>query len=232
MSKVTNMSHKLSLRLQTCLDCIAPLQVIADIGTDHAYLPCAGILNNQLTRAIASDIGDGPLQVAKATVNRYHLHESIELRLGAGLTTLKAGEVEGVVIAGMGGSLMQTILAESATLTKSFKRLVLQPNIDAFLVRQWLARHNFNIINEKIIAEDHKIYEIIVAQPGTETGEYSLLDLEFGPILRQSPQDEVFKLKWEKNLRKLKEILNELPEHHPRTLSLEKQKQQIEEVLK
>lgn len=226
------MNYELSLRLQACLDALTPLQYVGDIGTDHAYLPCIGILNKQITRAIAADIGEGPLQAAKATVNRYHLNDHIELRLGSGLSVLKPGEVEGVVIAGMGGKLINSILEADILLARSFKRLILQPNIDANLVRAWLADQQFIIISENIILEDDKFYEIIVAEPASDFIKYSLLDIEYGPILRQNPESEVFKAKWKKNLIKTRQILESLPESHPRIKPLKEREQQIKEVLK
>ena len=87
------MNYDLSLRLQTCLNALAPLQTVADVGTDHAYLPCVGILNGQLKKAIAADIGVGPLEAAKTTIARYNLNEKIETRLSPGVTVLNPSEV-------------------------------------------------------------------------------------------------------------------------------------------
>ena len=171
------MNYDLSLRLQTCLNALAPLQTVADVGTDHAYLPCVGILNGQLKKAIAADIGVGPLEAAKTTIARYNLNEKIETRLGPGLTVLNPSEVEGVVIAGMGGKLIVSILEDNISLSQSFQRLVLQPNIDANLLRAWLAAHQFEIIDEKIVLDEGKFYEIIVAKPVEELVPYSELDI-------------------------------------------------------
>lgn len=226
------MSYELSTRLQTCLDALKPLQKIADIGTDHAYLPCVGMLNHQLTYAIAADIGVGPLESAKATIKRYQLEDKIETRLGGGLSILKPSEVEGVVIAGMGGKLIVSILDADIPLTQSFKRLVLQPNIDANLVREWLVKHSFCISNEKIVLDEGKFYEVIVAQPTKTHPVYNELDIEFGPILRQNPEDEVFKAKWLKEFNKNKEIMNQLTADHPRLESLKARQALLSEVLK
>ena len=137
------MNCELSLRLQTCLDALHPLQSIADIGTDHAYLPCAGLLRGQLKRAIAADVGGGPLEAAKATISKYNLDDLIETRLGSGLSVIKPGEVEGVVIAGMGGKLITSILEADIPLAKSFNRLILQPNLDANVLRTFLMKNQF-----------------------------------------------------------------------------------------
>lgn len=226
------MSYELSTRLQTCLDALKPLQKIADIGTDHAYLPCVGMLDNQLTYAIAADIGEGPLASAKATIKRYQLADKIETRLGGGLSILAPSEVEGVVIAGMGGKLIVSILDADIPLTQSFKRLVLQPNIDANLVRVWLANHSFSIINEKIVLDEGKFYEVIVAEPSAKQPSYNELDLEFGPILRQTPEHEVFNAKWMKEFNKNKEIMDQLVSDHPRLKSLQERQALLSEVLK
>lgn len=226
------MSYELSTRLQTCLDALKPLQKIADIGTNHAYLPCVGMLDNQLTYAIAADIGVGPLESAKATIKRYGLEAKIETRLGGGLSILAPSEVEGVVVAGMGGKLIVSILDADIPLTTSFKRLVLQPNIDANLVRAWLSNHSFTIIDEKIVLDEGKFYEVIVAEPTDEETSYNELDLEFGPILRQTPNDEVFKARWMKEFNKNQEIMDQLAVNHPRLADLEARQALLSEVLK
>jgi len=225
------MNKGLSLRLQACLDALYPLQIVADIGTDHAYLPCVGILNNQLTKAIAVDIGVGPLERAMTTVKRYQLQDQIELRMGSGLTVLSPEEVEGVVISGMGGKLIYSILEENVFLTKTFKRLVLQPNIEAHLVRTWLANHQYKITDERMILEDDKFYEIVVAELASNPIAYTALDLQFGPILRQKSDEEIFIAKWQKNLIKIEQIITQLPVNHPRIKNLTEYRQQIKEVL-
>lgn len=225
------MNYDLSLRLQTCLNVLAPLQTVADVGTDHAYLPCVGILNGQLKKAIAADIGVGPLEAAKTTIARYHLNEKIETRLGPGLTVLNPSEVEGVVIAGMGGKLIVSILEDNISLSRSFQRLVLQPNIDANLLRAWLAAHQFEIIDEKIVLDEGKFYEIIVAKPVEELVSYSELDIEFGPILRLNKEHDVFHAKWSKEFAKNESIIHQLPMNHPRLESLKQRQALLKEVL-
>lgn len=225
------MNYELSLRLQTCLNALTPLQTVADVGTDHAYLPCVGILNGQLKKAIAADIGKGPLEAAKTTINRYGLNEQIETRLGPGLTVLNPSEVEGVVIAGMGGKLIVSILEENVSLTRSFERLVLQPNIDANLLRHWLSQHQFEIIDEKIVLDEGKFYEVIVAVPVKQSIPYNELDIEFGPILRLDHTNEIFRAKWSKEFMKNQSIIEQLSADHPRVESLKQRQALLKEVL-
>ncbi|WP_235070021.1 class I SAM-dependent methyltransferase [Turicibacter sp. TJ11] len=225
------MNYELSLRLQTCLNALTPLQTVADVGTDHAYLPCVGILNGKLKKAIAADIGKGPLEAAKTTIQRYGLTEQIETRLGPGLTVLHPSEVEGVVIAGMGGKLIVSILEENLLLTRSFERLVLQPNIDANVLRDWLSQHQFNIIDEKIVLDEGKFYEIIVAVPVEHSMNYNELDIEFGPVLRLDQTNEIFHAKWSKEFMKNQSIIEQLPTDHPRVESLKQRQALLKEVL-
>ncbi|HAX73448.1 MAG TPA: hypothetical protein DCY20_07985 [Firmicutes bacterium] len=225
------MNVTLSKRLSLCLEAVKPYKTLADIGTDHGYLPCAGILTHVLDNAIAADIGVGPLEAAKQQIRRYDLAEKIETRLGGGLSILKPNEVEAVVIAGMGGKLILSILDDNVALTKSFKRLVLQPNIDANLLRGWLASNSFEISDEKILLEDGKYYEIIVANPTDKTLNYQTLDLEFGPILKEQFSD-VFQSKWQKEYHKNNEIINQLPAGHERITTLKNRQALLEEVLK
>ncbi len=226
------MNCELSLRLQTCLDALHPLQSIADIGTDHAYLPCAGLLRGQLKRAIAADVGVGPLEAAKATISKYNLDDLIEARLGSGLSVIKPGEVEGVVIAGMGGKLITSILEADIPLAKSFNRLILQPNLDANVLRTFLMKNQFEIVDEKIVLDEKKFYEIIVAQPSQTPVVYNELDLEFGPVLRRQSSCKVFEERWQKEYDKNNQIINQLPAHHPRIDALNHRQSLLKEVLK
>lgn len=226
------MNCELSLRLQTCLDALHPLQSIADIGTDHAYLPCAGLLRGQLKRAIAADVGVGPLEAAKATISKYNLDDFIETRLGSGLSVIKPGEVEGVIIAGMGGKLITSILEADIPLAKSFNRLILQPNLDANVLRTFLMKNQFEIVDEKIVLDEKKFYEIIVAQPSQTPVVYNELDLEFGPVLRRQSSCKVFEERWQKEYDKNNQIINQLPAHHPRIDALNHRQSLLKEVLK
>lgn len=226
------MNCELSLRLQTCLDALHPLQSIADIGTDHAYLPCVGLLRGQLKRAIAADVGVGPLEAAKATISKYNLDDLIETRLGSGLSVIKPGEVEGVIIAGMGGKLITSILEADIPLAKSFNRLILQPNLDANVLRTFLMKNQFEIVDEKIVLDEKKFYEIIVVQPSQTPVVYNELDLEFGPVLRRQSSCKVFEERWQKEYDKNNQIINQLPAHHPRIDALNHRQSLLKEVLK
>ena len=127
---------------------------VADIGTDHAYLPIELMNENKVSYAIASDIAAGPLQNAKDDIVAAGFEDKIETRLGAGLSTItKTDKIDTVVIAGMGGKLMVQILDDALNNGFKFKNLVLEPNIGEPGVRKWLIEHQYRILTEDLIAE-------------------------------------------------------------------------------
>jgi len=225
------MNKKLSKRLSACLDALSSLGTIADIGTDHAYVPCHGIKNGIIDSAIAIDVIDGPLERAKRTIADYGLANKIELRKGSGLAPLKVGEVEGVTIAGMGGKLISQLLLDSLLVAKSMKILVFQPQSGETILRKTLFENGFSITNEQLLEEEGIIYTIITAKPSCKNQDYSELDIIFGPILRQSIKDELFSKKWCQELVAIEEILNRIPEGHERKVAFNEKKQLIKGVL-
>jgi len=154
--------------------------VLADIGTDHGYLPIALCLNGTVERAIASDIHQGPLERAKAHIAAHGLGDKIETRLGAGLSVLGVGEADCCVVSGMGGLMITEMLAKNMATAQSFKRLVLQPQRDLAEVRRFLTTSGFIIDREIMLKEDGKFYTILVVQPGDEPCVYSQAELCFG----------------------------------------------------
>ena len=224
------MSKKLSRRLSACLDALSSLSRIADIGTDHAYLPCHGIANGMIDSAIAIDVIDGPLAQAKKTIADYELADKIELRKGSGLEPLKIGEVEGVNIAGMGGKLISQLLLDSLAFAQSLKLLVLQPQGGESLLRRTLFENDFAIVNELLLEEDGIIYTIMTAMP-ERTAEYTELDIMFGPILRQNIKDELFIKKWNQEITAIDVILSNIPEDNERKKDFECKKKLIKDVL-
>ena len=139
---------------------------LADIGTDHAYVPIELVEKNIAISAIAGDVHSGPFQAAKENVKNLGLEHKISVRLGNGLAVLSPGEVDTVVIAGMGGSTIIQILSSEPVVTKSLKRLILQPMVATGMVRRWLAENTWHIIDETLVEDDGRLYEILVAEQG------------------------------------------------------------------
>jgi len=191
----------LSKRLQAVYQMVDNNTRVADIGSDHAYLPVELIEQKVASYAIAGEVAKGPMSRSKEDVDKFGLSDKIDVRLGDGLAVIKAADkIDTVVIAGMGGILIQSILAHATEEQLSnVQTLVLQPNIGEPLVRHWLVENNFEIVDEDIVEEDRHVYEIIKAKKVTEP--VSLTDPEFlmGPVLMQK-KTPTFVAKWQHKL--------------------------------
>ena len=137
---------------------------LADIGTDHAYLPVHLVQAGVCPSAIASDIGAGPLDAARRTVTENGLTSEIALRLGDGLATVSAGEVEDIAIAGMGGETIVMILEAAPWVQNEDIRLILQPMTRAEDLRRWLLHNGFAILEEHLIIDGRHLYPVMAAQ--------------------------------------------------------------------
>ena len=138
--------------------------VLADIGTDHALLPVFLCQNNKISRAVASDIGEGPLAAARRQVEMAGLGEKIKLHLGDGLDGLDGEGVTDVAICGMGGELIADILARAPFVRDARIRLVLQPMTHARDLREYLAREGFAIVEERLALAAEKSYFVLAAE--------------------------------------------------------------------
>lgn len=152
----------LTPRLQTIADLIDGGETVADIGTDHAYLPLYLLDQKKCKKAIASDIGIGPLKRAEKTVKKYHMENSFSLRLGSGLETVTLSDnADIIVIAGMGGMVIADILENSIDIVKNAKQIILQPMTMAGVLREYLYKTALGTIDEKLAFENNKVYNII-----------------------------------------------------------------------
>ena len=198
---------------------------VCDVGSDHAYLPVYLIQNDQISCAIAGEVVEGPFLSAKQTVRDYRMEDRIEVRLGDGLQILsKEDEITAVTICGMGGELISRILEAgySGGHINGQERLILQPNVAEHFVREWLMNHSYQIVDETVVSDNHRLYEIIVAEPVGKREEYTELELKYGPILLQQ-SSELSVAKWNRMNRKNKEILEQLQKS--KTPQLEKVEQ-------
>jgi tRNA (adenine22-N1)-methyltransferase len=173
---------KLSKRLQKIADLVGEGSIVADIGTDHGYIPAYLIESGKSKKVIGSDISKGSLDKIIQYVKQLNLEENIETRLGNGLEVLEPNEVDTVIIAGMGGILMQDILHKNLEITNSITHFILQPMIAAKELREYLIHNNFKIIDEELVKEEKIFYEIIYAVKGESKIEEGL-SYEISPIL-------------------------------------------------
>lgn len=141
---------------------------IADIGTDHAYIPIYMIENNLAESFIAGDIRKGPVNIANNNVKKHNLSDKIEIRLGSGLSVLKENEVDTIIIAGMGGILISEIIDNHINIARK-SALVLQPMNGQYELRHFLHKNGFKITDEDICIEGFKVYNIINAVSGKQS---------------------------------------------------------------
>lgn len=150
------MYPSLTPRLRAVAELVPPGTRLVDVGTDHAYLPAYLLGKGQISAAIATDIRPGPLERAKMTVERYGLEETIQLRLCDGLAAVDAGEADTVVVAGMGGETILSIL-EAAPWSLE-KVCVLQPMSAAETLRSGLDQLGTAIFRETLVREGDTLY--------------------------------------------------------------------------
>ncbi|WP_214820292.1 MULTISPECIES: tRNA (adenine(22)-N(1))-methyltransferase TrmK [unclassified Exiguobacterium] len=204
----------LDRRLKQVVDYIPKGSVLADIGSDHAYVPCYALQQGIISKGIAGEVNVGPMEAAKAQVDLIGAREVIDVRLGDGLAVLQEDEATCISICGMGGSLIRSILEAGKEKLGAVERLILQPNVDGQHVRSWLLENGYILVEEAIVEENDKVYEILVGEKGTETMYSDNLtertwQLLFGPYLIQE-RPEAFKLKWSREADKLEYVLGQM----------------------
>ena len=173
---------QLSQRLSSVASMVTAGNCLADVGTDHGYVPIYLYERKIIPHAIAMDVNKGPLERAALHIAESGMKEAIETRLSDGLTALKPGEADSVVIAGMGGPLIIRILSAHPEITESLKELILQPQSEISEVRIWLYEQGYEIIEEHMVFEDGKYYPMFKAVKNPEAEKLTDLEYKYGKI--------------------------------------------------
>lgn len=199
---------KQSKRLEKIASFVPRGSRVADIGTDHGYLPVFLVQQGIAPFVLATDIGKGPLKRAESTVAAHSAAARIELRRSDGMKELRPGEAETVTISGMGGPLIIRIMEEGKHMWPSVRRFILSPQSELDKVRAYLFSHNFALVDEAMVCEEGKYYTILVAESGQpklpdETG------LLYGAILLER-KDPVLKEYLEQEKNRLIQVLGHL----------------------
>ena len=158
--------EKLPPRLRALAELVPPGASLADIGTDHGYLPLALLAEGRITRAVGCDIGAGPLAAAAAHAKAAGLENRLQLRQCDGLEAVLPGEVDTVAIAGMGGETIAGILRRAPWLLAAGCLLLLQPMSKQALLRRWLQANGWRITAERPVREGETFYTVLAAAPG------------------------------------------------------------------
>ncbi|MCE5167799.1 class I SAM-dependent methyltransferase [Paenibacillus profundus] len=249
------MNIKLSKRLQWIADWVPEGSRLADIGSDHALLPVYLAKHKRISFAVAGEVNQGPFEAARRQVQGACMEMTVNVRHGDGLSVVKQGEVDCITIAGMGGSLIATILSADPKKLEGVTRLILQPNVGEDIVRRWLREQGWALVQEHILEEDGKIYEVLLAE---RLADRQLLEEHnerlyetrqlpcgialtedwlflMGPLLSLNPSS-VFVQKWEHELGKWERVLRtmeqaETEEARERRTAFAKKQAEMERIV-
>ena len=171
---------KINDRLKKIGDLVEANSFCLDVGCDHAFLDIYLVQRGENIKAIASDVKEGPLNHARENINKYHLEDKIECRLGNGLDTY-SDYVDTIIISGLGGRSMIGIFKSHLEVLKKVNTIILSPNNYQEDVKRFLCKHHFYLSNEELVKEGKFIYQILVFSRGKR--KYSRREYFFGPVL-------------------------------------------------
>lgn len=208
---------------------------LADIGSDHGYLPVALLRRGAIVAAVAGEVALTPFHAAERTVHASGLAQHISVRLADGLAAIVPGDaITAVTLCGMGGETIRDILDSGKTHLGGEERLILQPNGGEQPLRQWLMDNGYRLIFEEVIRENRFDYEILVAERSGPV-QYSAEELYFGPLQLQA-RSPAFLGKWQRRLRQKQRTLASFararqPVPHDKVQDLARQARWITELL-
>ncbi len=227
---------KLSKRMKAVASMVSKGNVLADIGTDHGYVPIALVQQKRIPRAIAMDVNVGPLQRATEHIAMCQLEDYIETRLSDGVEGLRENEADSILIAGMGGELVIHILTAGEEVCRLAKELILQPQSELRKVRKFLREHKYKIIDEDMVLEEGKYYPMMKVIPVEEDSfwedkpEDIIIPCDmYGPILLKNGNPTLRKF-LVKQHKQLTQILSSL-ELQPESEAIAERKKQVAEEL-
>lgn len=201
--------HTLSMRLERVAAHVPVGARLADIGSDHGYLPVALMRRGAIAAAVAGEVALTPFHAAVRTVRENDLQPRIAVRLASGLAAIEPGDgITAISLCGMGGETIRDILDSGKSRLSGQERLILQPNGGEQPLRQWLMDNGYRILVEELLQENRFFYEIIVAERSGPVA-YTAEQLYFGPLQMQA-RSPAFIAKWQRLLRQKQKTLNSL----------------------
>lgn len=203
---------ELSNRLLEIIKFVPNDSSVADIGTDHGYIPVYLIQNSISKKVIASDISPGSLDKTIEYVDQLDLKDKIDPRLGDGLKILKPYEVDTVIFAGMGGILIAKLLEDNKEVSDTIENFIFQPMVASKELRQYLVNNGYIIVDESLAKEGRRFYEIIFAKKGKGKIQREI-HYEIGHQLIEK-KHPLLKEFLENKKEGIKEIINKLGDNH------------------
>ena len=205
---------ELSKRLKRIAEHVDKCESVADIGTDHGYIPIYLVKEGICKKAIASDINKGPIEKAKVNVAFEGVSNKVKCLLGPGLNPLKVGEVNGVILAGMGGNLTRDILLADMDKVKKYDFIILQPAQNPEVLREFLYKNDYEIIDEDLIKDEGRFYELFKVKYNENSEKLVFEDglyYEVSPLLREK-NHPLFKEFIEEKINRCETILSFIKE--------------------
>ena len=221
---------ELSKRLKRIAEHVDKCESVADIGTDHGYIPIYLVKEGICKKAIASDINKGPIEKAKVNVAFEGVSNKVKCLLGPGLNPLKVGEVNGVILAGMGGNLTRDILLADMDKVKKYDFIILQPAQNPEVLREFLYKNDYEIIDEDLIKDEGRFYELFKVKYNENSEKLVFEDglyYEVSPLLREK-NHSLFKEFIEGKINRCETILSFIKED---TEAAKKRKSDLEEKI-
>ncbi|EHK2440243.1 SAM-dependent methyltransferase [Clostridium perfringens] len=221
---------ELSKRLKRIAEHVDKCESVADIGTDHGYIPIYLVKEGICEKAIASDINKGPIEKAKVNVAFEGVSNKVKCLLGPGLNPLKVGEVNGVILAGMGGNLTRDILLADMEKVKKYDFIILQPAQNPEVLREFLYKNDYEIIDEDLIKDEGRFYELFKVKYNENSEKLIFEDelcYEVSPLLREKGHP-LFKEFIEEKINRCETILSFIKED---TEAAKKRKSDLEEKI-
>lgn len=226
---------QLSKRLQAVADLVSKWDCIADIGTDHGYIPIYLIQDGRCKRALAMDVKKGPLSRAEEHIEQFGLGEVITTRLSDGVMALNKGEADAIIVAGMGGNLVIHILEDGAAILETVKECILQPQSELEKVRRYLREHGYKIVQEDMVFEDGKYYPMMRVVHTDEEQEGNVLFDKYGEYLLKGKNSvllQYLEYQLPKKEQILKGILKNAESHEERICELQQEIASMQEAIK
>ncbi|XIF19739.1 MAG: tRNA (adenine(22)-N(1))-methyltransferase TrmK [Acetilactobacillus jinshanensis] len=201
---------QLSKRLATVAKYVPKGSRLLDVGSDHAYLPAYLATHHVIEFGIASEVAKGPFTNTQNEIVSNGLSQLLKPRLANGLQAISLSDhINVITISGMGGALIRDILEQGQKKLSNHPLLILQANVDSFILRKWLMMHHYRLTHEAIIDDHHEIYEILVAEWTRRLVHYNYQELVFGPLLLKQ-KSSVFIKKWQDEFRHLQVVIKQM----------------------
>lgn len=201
---------KLSKRLEKIAKMVDQDAFVMDVGCDHALLDIYLIKQKIASSCLASDLHEGPLEQAKKNIREYKVENEVKTALGNGLEPIHDG-IDTVVISGLGGLTMIGMVKYTPFRLNNVKTLILSPNSDCVLVREYFLKHGFYMVDEALVEDHNIIYPVLKLKKGAKA--YHKLDYHFGPILREK-KEKIFYQYYQKEQTRVKTLLAILPKRY------------------